>query len=86
MPTHNPKTLEDKLSDYHQVSFASWLEKTNVVAQEEGDLNNLAPTILNVLTQLATTNNDPNEINLVNAINHSFNETKKTLIKAIAMS
>lgn len=86
MPNHNPKTLNEKLADYQQVSFASWLEKTNIVATEEGDLNNLAPGILQVLVNLANTSNDPTQINLVNAINESFNESRRILIKAIAMS
>ena len=86
MTDHKPKELKDKLSDYQKVSFAAWLEKTNVVAQEEGDLNSLSPQILNTLKALANQTNDVTKINLVNAINHSFNETRRTLIKAIAMS
>jgi hypothetical protein len=71
----NPKTLQQKTPNYEQDSFSSWLEKTKIVAQEEGDLNNLNANI-----QLSDTPN------LVDAINHVDNETKKMLIKAIAMS
>lgn len=85
-PNHNPKTLSQKLSDYHQVSFASWLEKTNLVATEEGDLNNLVSDIKSRLIALANDLDDPKQINLVNAINESFGESRRVLIKAIAMS
>ena len=149
MAIDDPKSLIEKLSDYTQVTFATWLQKTNSVAREEGDLNKLNPTILSAIRQTITGCSHPvvsgqlvtdtivlpeaglleehmeivalnqkrvvvevinpttvrldaplspplggtntsilnlSNINLVSAINLGSNETRRTLIKAIAMS
>jgi len=67
----NPKTLNEKTPNIDTDSFSSWLEKTKVIAQEEGDLNNLNTNAKN---------------DLVSAINETNTDIKKMLIKAIAMS
>jgi hypothetical protein len=67
----NPKTLEEKTPNIQDDSFSSWLEKTKIIAEEEGDLNNLVTD---------------EKTNLVGAINETNDKIKKMLIKAIAMS
>jgi hypothetical protein len=83
MTASNPKTLADKTAQYENDSFAMWLEKTNIAAMEEGDLNLLTGVVLNKLK-------DANTIDLVHAINFTYDNTMKevrnVLIKAIAMS
>ena len=54
--TASPKTLAEKTAQYQNDSFSIWLEKTNITAREEGNLNKLLPSILNALnTQLTGT-------------------------------
>jgi len=82
--TATPKTLQQKLAQYQNDSFDVWLQKTNVVATEEGDLNELNATILSNI------NDNVDTLNLVNAINWVYDTTMKelrnVLIKSIAMS
>lgn len=40
-----PKTLPQKTVDFENDSFEVWLQKTNVISAEEGDLNALHPDI-----------------------------------------
>lgn len=40
-----PKTLAQKTVNYENDSFEVWLQKTNVLSSEEGDLNRLHPSI-----------------------------------------
>jgi len=40
-----PKTLEQKTVNYENDSFEVWLQKTNVISSEQGDLNRLNPQI-----------------------------------------
>lgn len=85
-----PKPLSHKEPDYQGDSFASWLEKTLFTTIEVGDLNKLNSNILSVLISAAESANPPNgdikEINLVAAINEGVVETRRVLIRAIAMS
>jgi len=82
--TATPKTLQQKLAQYQNDSFDVWLQKTNVVATEEGDLNELNNIILSNINDSVET------LNLVNAINWVYDTTMKelrnVLIKSIAMS
>lgn len=82
--TATPKTLQQKLTQYQNDSFDVWLQKTNVVATEEGDLHNLNDVILSNINASVET------LNLVNAINWVYDTTMKemrnVLIKSIAMS
>lgn len=82
--TATPKTLQQKLAQYQNDSFDVWLQKTNVVATEEGNLNELNATILSNI------NDNVDTLNLVNAINWVYDTTMKelrnVLIKSIAMS
>jgi hypothetical protein len=86
MSEFNPKTLAEKKPDYQGDSFASWLEKTLITTIELGDLNNLNPILLSVLEAAAQTQNNQEELNVVAAINETVNETRRVLIRAIAMS
>lgn len=86
MTEYNPKTLEEKKPDYVGDSFASWMEKTLITTIELGDLNNLNPILLSVLEATAQTQNNQEEINVVAAINETVNETRRVLVRAIAMS
>lgn len=82
--TATPKTLQQKLTQYQSDSFNVWLQKTNVVAMEEGALGSLNTDILNSI------NSSEETLNLVNAINFVYDTTLKelrnVLIKSIAMS
>lgn len=82
--TATPKTLQQKLTQYQSDSFNVWLQKTNVVAMEEGALGSLNTDILNSI------NSSEETLNLVNAINFVYETTLKelrnVLIKSIAMS
>ena len=149
----NPKTSLEKYTQYQNDNFNVWVQKTNIVAREGGDLNNLSQTLLSEVvasslkegtvsgiqgayvisgtntkflsdvsvgdiikitinttviesrvvaigsdTSLTIENKIPltfsnqnyenlQPINLVSAINHVYdNETRRTLIRAIAMS
>lgn len=79
-----PKTLLEKTTQYQNDSFSIWLQKTNIVAQEQGDLNDLETLILDAIDDSEDT------LNLVNAINfvytESLKESRNILIKAIGMS
>lgn len=79
-----PKTLSEKTTIYQNDSFSIWLQKTNIVAKEQGDLNNLETLILDAIDDSEDT------LNLVNAINfvytESLKESRNILIKAIGMS
>jgi hypothetical protein len=86
MTTYLPKQLIEKEPDYQNDSFASWLEKTLFTTIEVGDLNLLNPKILNVLKSAAQASDDIKKINLVAAINETHAETRRVLIRAIAMS
>lgn len=81
--TANPKTLAEKTAQYQNDSFSMWLEKTNIVASEEGDLNLLTEDVLTHIKNNET-------LDLVHAINFTYDTMKKevrnVLIKAIAMS
>ena len=83
MTASNPKTLAEKTAQYQNDSFSMWLEKTNITATEEGDLNLLTSVVLNYLKNSDT-------VDLVHAINFTYDTTMKevrnVLIKAIAMS
>ena len=81
-----PKPLIEKSPDYQGDSFASWLEKTLFTTIEVGDLNLLHPLLLSVLQNDAHAGDDIKKINLVSAINETVKETRRTLIRAIAMS
>jgi len=48
----NPKTASEKYTQYENDSFNIWMQKTNVLSREQGDLNNLPPK---VLTELQST-------------------------------
>lgn len=96
MTEYKPKTLAQKKPVYQNDSFASWMEKTLVTTIELGDLNNLCPLLFNVLKDAAqehaektpVTNNDlwPEKFNVVDALNETVKETRRVLIRAIAMS
>jgi len=86
MTTFAPKHLIEKEPDYQGDSFASWLEKTLFTTIEVGDLNLLNQNVLSVLTSAAEASNDVKQINLVAAINETIVETRRVLIRAIAMS
>jgi hypothetical protein len=79
-----PKTILEKTTNYQNDSFSIWLQKTNIVAQEQGDLNDLETLILDAIDDSEDT------LNLVNAINfvytESLKESRNILIKAIGMS
>lgn len=98
-PPFNPKSLLDKKPDYQNDSFASWLEKTLFTSIELGDLNELHTNILAVIEaaadshyaqSVAAGSPDPigarEELNLVSAINETYSETRRVLIRAIGMS
>lgn len=70
-----PKTLPQKTVNYENDSFEVWLQKTNVISSEQGDLNNLpseiytpnpqnpdAKPILGSVYTTLDTNNIPNKI------------------------
>lgn len=46
----NPKTKLEKYTQYQNDNFNVWVQKTNIVAREGGDLNNLSATLLGELT------------------------------------
>ncbi len=46
----NPKAALEKYTQYQNDNFNVWVQKTNIVAREEGDLNNLSPNLLSELT------------------------------------
>lgn len=46
----NPKTLNEKLTVYQNDSFNIWMQKTNIAAREQGDLNLLPTVILSDIT------------------------------------
>lgn len=46
----NPKTALEKYTQYQNDNFNVWVQKTNIVAREEGDLNNLSTNLLSELT------------------------------------
>ena len=50
----NPKTKLEKYTQYQNDNFNVWVQKTNIVAREEGDLNNLSATLLSQLTASST--------------------------------
>ena len=79
-----PKTLAEKTAIYQNDSFSIWLQKTNIVAKEQGDLNDLEALVLDAIDDSEDT------LNLVNAINwvytESLKEARNILIKAIVMS
>lgn len=79
-----PKTLAEKTAIYQNDSFSIWLQKTNIVAKEQGDLNDLEALVLDAIDDSEDT------LNLVNAINwvytESLKEARNILIKAIGMS
>jgi hypothetical protein len=45
----NPKTLLEKIAQYQNDSFNIWLQKTNIAADEVGDLNVFISELLTVL-------------------------------------
>ena len=79
-----PKTLAEKTAIYQNYSFSIWLQKTNIVAKEQGNLNDLEALVLDAIDDSEDT------LNLVNAINwvytESLKEARNILIKAIGMS
>ena len=79
-----PKTLAEKTAIYQNDSFSILLQKTNIVAKEQGDLNDLEALVLDAIDDSEDT------LNLVNAINwvytESLKEARNILIKAIGMS
>ena len=79
-----PKTLAEKTAIYQNDSFSIWLQKTNIVAKEQGDLNDIEALVLDAIDDSEDT------LNLVNAINwvytESLKEARNILIKAIGMS
>jgi hypothetical protein len=79
-----PKTLAEKTAIYQNDSFSIWLQKTNIVAKEQGNLNDLEALVLDAIDDSEDT------LNLVNAINwvytESLKEARNILIKAIGMS
>lgn len=90
-PNHRPKDLIYKKPDYQNDSFASWLEKTLFTSIELGDLNLLHPNVLELLKANANAASpqgigNVEEINVVAAINETWNETRRVLVRAIAMS
>jgi len=50
----NPKTASEKYARYENDSFNVWLQKTNVVSTEQGNLNNLDPSLLTEIQALTT--------------------------------
>lgn len=50
----NPKTALEKYTQYQNDNFNVWVQKTNIVAREEGDLNNLSANLLSELTSATT--------------------------------
>jgi hypothetical protein len=50
----NPKTASQKYTQYQNDNFNVWVQKTNIVAREEGDLNNLSTNLLSELTSATT--------------------------------
>ncbi|CAB4141341.1 hypothetical protein UFOVP410_180 [uncultured Caudovirales phage] len=42
----NPKTLQQKLGQFQNDSFSTWMQKTNVTANETGDLNKISTSLL----------------------------------------
>lgn len=50
----NPKTASEKHTQYQNDNFNVWVQKTNIVAREEGDLNNLSANLLSELTSVTT--------------------------------
>lgn len=85
-PNHHPKQLIQKKPDYVNDSFASWLEKTLFTTVELGDLSKLNANILQVIEAAANEADDVEKINLVEAVNETWNETRRVLIRAIGMS
>jgi hypothetical protein len=73
-----------KTAIYQNDSFSIWLQKTNIVAKEQGNLNDLEALVLDAIDDSEDT------LNLVNAINwvytESLKEARNILIKAIGMS
>lgn len=79
-----PKPLNEKLADYHSESFATWLEKTNIVAREEGDLTTLDADIRSQLDEGSYAYSLVNVINVV--YDQTMKELRNVLIKSIGMS
>lgn len=50
----NPKTKLEKYTQYQNDNFNVWVQKTNIVAREGGDLNNLSANLLSELTSSTT--------------------------------
>lgn len=90
MTEYNPKALDEKKPDYQGDSFASWMEKTIITTIELGDLNNLNPILLDALKAAADAqpqeDKKQEELNVVAAINETVSETRRVLVRAIAMS
>lgn len=91
MSHRQPKQLVQKKPDYENDSFASWLEKTLFTTIELGDLNKLDARILSVLKDAAHNSTGTNEqaqeeLNVVAAVNETYTETRRVLIRAIGMS
>lgn len=91
MSHRQPKQLIQKKPDYDNDSFASWLEKTLFTSIELGDLNKLKPAILEVIkaaahTSTGTDQEAQEELSVVAAVNETYTETRRVLIRAIGMS
>ena len=50
----NPKTASEKHTQYQNDNFNVWVQKTNIVAREEGDLNSLSANLLSELQSQTT--------------------------------
>lgn len=48
----NPKELKEKIGKFQNDSFSTWMQKTNVSANEIGDLNKISSVLLNELHAL----------------------------------
>lgn len=79
-----PSSVADKIAQYDAESFSTWMEKTNLVASEQGDLNEFSTNeaLWNHLSE--------NGYDLVKAINFvydsSSNGLRRILIRSIGMS